>query len=65
MCWICQARGIPHAAPRPAPLPPADAPPNPRRAETPCDRKEAGWKWVGNIVENGQCIVGPCECKKD
>jgi hypothetical protein len=44
--------------------PPADAPPDPRRAETPCDRKEAGWKWVGTIVEEGRCVVGPCDCVK-
>jgi hypothetical protein len=37
----------------------------PRHAETPCDRKEAGWKWVGNIVEDGHCVVGPCKCEKE
>lgn len=37
----------------------------PRYPETPCDRKEAGWKWVGNLVEDGNCVVGPCKCEKE
>lgn len=67
------------AAPAPAPsagqrepvatLPTVDVKPppdsRPRYPETPCDRHEAGWKWVGTIVENGQCIVGPCACVKE
>ena len=32
---------------------------------TPCDRHESGWKWVGTVVENGQCSVGPCSCVKE
>ena len=37
---------------------------DPRRAETPCDRHEEGWKWVGHVVDNGNCVVGPCSCEK-
>ena len=36
--------------------------PDPRRAETPCDRHEPGWKWIGNVVDEGRCVVGPCTC---
>jgi len=36
--------------------------PDPRRTETPCNRNEAGWKWVGTVVEDGRCVVGPCTC---
>ena len=43
--------------------PPPDS--RPRNPETPCDRHESGWKWVGTIVENGQCVVGPCACVKE
>ena len=45
--------------------PHADVPTDPRRAETPCDRHEAGWKWVGTVVEDGRCVVGPCACEKE
>ena len=45
--------------------PPADIPPDPRRAETPCDRHEAGWKWHGTVIEDGRCVVGPCTCVKE
>jgi len=45
--------------------PPADIPPDPRRAETPCDRQEAGWKWAGTLVEEGRCVVRPCACLKE
>lgn len=38
---------------------------DPRRKETPCHRQEAGWKWVGNVVEDGRCAVGPCDCVKE
>ena len=64
------AAARPQAAPA-APLPtivvqkPADVPEDPRRKETPCDRNEPGWKWVGTVVENGQCAVGPCDCVQD
>jgi hypothetical protein len=44
---------------------PAGAGDDPRRKETPCDRQEAGWKWVGNVVEDGRCAVGPCDCVKE
>lgn len=43
--------------------PPPDS--KPRNPETPCDRHESGWKWVGTVVENGQCSVGPCSCVKE
>jgi len=36
-----------------------------RRQPTPCDRNEPGWKWVGNVVEDGKCAVGPCDCVKE
>jgi len=39
--------------------------PDPRRPETPCDRHEPGWKWTGNVVEDGRCVVGPCDCVRD
>jgi hypothetical protein len=64
----------PAAAPQKAPPVPA-APANPlptvaepprgadvRRPDTPCDRNEPGWKWTGNVVEDGRCVVGPCDC---
>mgnify|MGYP000623575141 CR=1 FL=1 len=43
---------------------PAAVPEDQRHKETPCDRNEAGWKWVGNVVEDGRCAVGPCDCVK-
>lgn len=39
--------------------PPVD---DPRYKPTACDRNEPGWKWVGNLVEEGKCVVGPCDC---
>ena len=36
--------------------------PDVRRQETPCDRHEPGWKWTGNVVDEGRCVVGPCSC---
>lgn len=44
---------------------PAGAPTDYRAEKTPCHRNEPGWKWVGNLVENGQCAVGPCDCVKE
>lgn len=59
-------QAAPPVPPAPAsPLPTIAEPPrpdDPRRAETPCDRNEPGWKWVGTLVEEGRCVVGPCEC---
>lgn len=46
-------------------VPPPAHPPDPRRTETPCDRQEPGWKWQGNLVEDGRCVVGPCTCVKE
>jgi hypothetical protein len=43
-------------------LPQPEGVPDPRRAETPCDRHEPGWKWVGSVVDEGRCVVGPCNC---
>ena len=62
------------AAPTPSPrrpavtIPTVAIPPTTgqsRYPETPCERHEPGWKWTGTIVENGQCIVGPCACVKE
>lgn len=62
------------AAPTPSPKRPAVTIPTiaiqpttgqSRYPETPCERHESGWKWVGTIVENGQCVVGPCSCVKE
>ena len=62
------------AAPTPSPRRPAVTIPTvgiqpttgqSRYPETPCERHESGWKWTGTIVENGQCIVGPCACVKE
>ena len=54
------------AGPRPTTVlqVPDTAPTDYRGEETPCDRNEPGWKWTGNLVENGQCVVGPCDCVK-
>jgi hypothetical protein len=35
------------------------------RQQTPCDRHEPGWKWVGTVVQDGRCVVGPCTCTKE
>lgn len=60
------AQKAPPLPPAPAnPLPTIAVPPrgdDPRHPETPCDRNEPGWKWQGNLVEDGKCVVGPCEC---
>jgi len=71
------AAGMPPAAAQKAPpIPPPPANPLPtvaeperapdvRRPETPCDRNEPGWKWTGNVVEDGRCVVGPCDCVRE
>lgn len=64
------SQGKPGRSPAP-PLPtisvpmPANTVADLRRQETPCDRHEPGWKWVGTVVEDGRCAVGPCTCTKE
>lgn len=65
------AVGVPPAA---KPKPPAAAPAATEHSEAAegahqkdihCQRNEPGWKWVGNIVEEGKCVVGPCDCVRE
>lgn len=54
------------AAASPVPLPvkpfPTGVIPTSVREETPCDRNEPGWVLKGTLVEDGKCVVGPCDC---
>lgn len=37
----------------------------PPKNETPCSRGEPGWKFHGNLVVDGKCVVGPCDCTQE
>jgi len=63
------AKAPPSIAPPANPMPTVVVPQNtaedPRRPQTACDRHEPGWKWHGTVVEDGKCVVGPCDCVKE